>query len=114
MLISQRLTADIIKRIAVALDQLIEEAGREPRNVQIVVVEAVDGVIVRLQTSGVLLESTPEDTEVDGDPASELRRKSGERDKDGSEGGASDHEEVARTHCGAGGRATASERSPPE
>ena len=108
---SRRLTADVIGRIAASLGlpragsledkrQMIggklEEAEREPRNVQVVVAETEDGVTVRLQDeTGVFREITPGSVEVE---AGSRRRSRGDSEgSDGSGGGArSDDVETAR------------------
>ena len=109
---SRRLTADVIGRIAASLGlpragsledkrQMIggklEEAEREPRNVQVVVAETEDGVTVRLQDeTGVFREITPGSVEVE---AGSRRRSRGDSEgSDGSGGGGarSDDLETAR------------------
>ena len=108
---SRRLTADVIGRIAASLGlpragsledkrQMIggklEEAEREPRNVQVVVAETEEGVTVRLQDeTGVFREITPGSVDVEAGPRGRSRGDS--EGSDGSGGGTrSDDLETAR------------------
>ena len=101
---SRRLTKDLVGRVAVALDlptggsmeetrQMIQgklvETGREPRNVQVTLTETGGGVVVSLRDEdGTFLEVQPAVVEEEEGRSGGLELEDGEKEPDGTEGGA--------------------------